>query len=51
GPMGDGIDLNGNENNILLIGGGIGIAPLYLIAKLAGEMKKNVFFAAGFKDN
>jgi len=51
GPMGNGIDLNGDENNILLIGGGIGIAPLYLIAKLAGGMKKNVFFAAGFKDN
>lgn len=51
GPLGKGIDLSKGEDNILLVGGGIGIAPLYLIAKLAGGMKKNVFFAAGFKDN
>ena len=51
GPLGKGIDLSESENNILLIGGGIGIASLYLIARFACGMKKNVFFAAGFKDN
>ncbi len=51
GPLGKGIDLSGSGDNILLVGGGIGIAPLYLIARIAGKMKKNVFFAAGFKDN
>jgi len=51
GPLGNGIDLGSSSDNILLIGGGIGIAPLHLIAKIAKEKKKNVFFAAGFKDN
>lgn len=51
GPLGKGIDLKSSGDNILLIGGGIGIAPLHLIAKLAGKVKKNVFFAAGFKNN
>ncbi|MDD3818430.1 MAG: dihydroorotate dehydrogenase electron transfer subunit [Actinomycetota bacterium] len=50
GPLGNYIDLAGTKNNVLLIGGGIGIAPLYLLAKQAVVMKKNVFFAAGFKD-
>ncbi len=50
GPLGKDIELAGAKNNILLIGGGIGIAPLYLIAKHARGMKKNIFFVAGFKD-
>jgi len=51
GPMGNGIILGRDEENILLIGGGIGIAPLNLLAEVAaGAGKKNVFFAAGFKD-
>lgn len=50
GPLGKDIDLSVAKDDILLIGGGIGIAPLYLIAKQARIMKKNVFFAAGFKD-
>ncbi len=50
GPMGSGVNLDESGRNLLLIGGGIGIAPLNFIAKLsAGE--KSVFFAAGFKDN
>ena len=51
GPLGKGIDLGRGESNVLLIGGGIGIAPLYLIARLVSKVKKNVFFAAGFKNN
>jgi len=50
GPLGCGIDLKETKGNILLIGGGIGIAPLYFIAKKAKMLKKNVFFAAGFKN-
>ena len=49
GPLGNGIKLDGD--NLLLIGGGIGIAPLNLIARLTAGKKKNVFFAAGFRDN
>ena len=36
--------------NYLLVGGGIGVAPLCLIAKELVETGKNVFFLAGFKD-
>ncbi len=50
GPLGNGIDLSAAKDSILLIGGGIGIAPLYLLAKEASRMKKNIFFAAGFKN-
>jgi len=52
GPLGNGINIDENKNNdYLLIGGGIGIAPLYFLAKTLLEANKNVFFAAGFKDN
>ncbi len=51
GPMGNGISLDGSRDSLLLIGGGIGIAPLNFLAKLAAASKKSVFFAAGFKDN
>ncbi len=50
GPIGKGLDLGGIKNNVLLIAGGIGIAPLYLIARQASRAKKNVFLAAGFRD-
>ncbi len=52
GPLGNGITLQENENNnFLLIGGGIGVAPLFFLAKTLSAAGKNVFFAAGFKDN
>ncbi|MCE5330229.1 dihydroorotate dehydrogenase electron transfer subunit [bacterium] len=52
GPLGNGINIDKIENNnFLLIGGGIGIAPLYFFAKVLSSANKNVFFAAGFKDN
>ena len=51
GPLGKPVDLTGAGADILLIGGGIGIAPLHLIARIAAKIKNNVFFAAGFKDN
>ncbi|MDD5658416.1 MAG: dihydroorotate dehydrogenase electron transfer subunit [Actinomycetota bacterium] len=51
GPLGNGININKIENDdFLLIGGGIGIAPLYFFAKVLLAENKNVFFAAGFKD-
>jgi dihydroorotate dehydrogenase electron transfer subunit len=51
GPMGNGINLEESSDKLLLIGGGIGIAPLNFVAKTAAAGKKSVFFAAGFKDN
>ncbi len=40
GPFGNGFDLKGK--NILLIGGGIGIAPLLYLAEVFGEKKKDI---------
>ncbi len=52
GPLGKSIDTyNDTSKKFLLVGGGIGIAPLYLLAKFLLKGKKNVFFAAGFRDN
>jgi dihydroorotate dehydrogenase electron transfer subunit len=50
GPMGNGISLDKSSDRLLLIGGGIGIAPLNFLAKIAAG-KKSVFFTAGFKNN
>ncbi len=46
-----GIDLDGKNKNILLVGGGIGVAPLNFIARQAEESSKNVYLLAGFKDS
>ena len=52
GPMGNGVDLDESRGKSLLVGGGIGIAPLnFLAGRLAAGGKKSIFFAAGFKDN
>ena len=52
GPLGKSIDIyNDTSKKFLLVGGGIGIAPLYLLAKFLLKEKKSVFFVAGFKDN
>jgi dihydroorotate dehydrogenase electron transfer subunit len=52
GPLGNGINVKDcNSNNFLLIAGGIGIAPLYYLAKVLSAQGKNVFFAAGFKNS
>src|SRR5680860_82445 len=52
GPLGNGIDTAENKNkNFLLVGGGIGNSPLFFLAKKLVSEGKNVFFAAGFKNN
>ncbi len=52
GPLGNGVKTDaGNHKKYLLIGGGIGIAPLHFLAKDLSKSKKNVFLAAGFKNN
>ncbi|MHB1346717.1 MAG: dihydroorotate dehydrogenase electron transfer subunit [Candidatus Humimicrobiaceae bacterium] len=52
GPLGNGIRTNEIEKKkFLLIGGGIGIAPLYFLAKKLVSEGREVFFAAGFKNN
>lgn len=51
GPLGRGIDLEQSQKDILLVGGGIGIAPLYLISKIARQKGKKVLVIAGFRDS
>jgi dihydroorotate dehydrogenase electron transfer subunit len=50
GPLGNGFNIPENKNKFLLLGGGIGVAPLCLIAKNLTENNKTVHFVAGFKD-
>lgn len=49
GPLGNKIDMDLNSENNLFIGGGIGVAPLYFIAKKLSMINKKVFFAVGFR--
>ncbi len=51
GPFGKPVDLAGTRNNLFLIGGGMGVAPLNLLSKLGLEAGKNVLVLAGFKDS
>lgn len=51
GPLGNPLELDNARSNILLIGGGMGIAPINLISKLAIDAGKNVLVLAGFKDS
>ncbi len=47
-PLGNGFDIDVNAENPLLLGGGIGIAPLYKLAKELKEREKNPCVILGF---
>lgn len=49
GPLGKPIEIPKKEN-ILILGGGLGIAPLHLLAKTLMENKKNLFILLGAKN-
>jgi dihydroorotate dehydrogenase electron transfer subunit len=49
GPMGNGFKIDKQSKKLLLIGGGIGIAPLYFLAQRALEQGLDVRLLAGFK--
>lgn len=51
GPLGNPAGLGTEGNNVFLIGGGMGIAPLNLISRIALDIGKNVQVMAGFKDS
>lgn len=46
GPIGKGFDVSDLSKKVLLVGGGIGIYPLYSVAQIYG---KNAYVALGFK--
>ncbi len=51
GPLGNSFEIDEDLDNYALVGGGIGIAPLYFIAKELTDLGKNCLFLAGFKDS
>ncbi|MGM0364930.1 MAG: dihydroorotate dehydrogenase electron transfer subunit [Actinomycetota bacterium] len=48
GPLGNPVQPAGDK--VLLVAGGIGIAPLLFLAKVCIQQKKEVYMLAGFKD-
>ena len=46
GPVGNGFDVSDTSKKVLLVGGGIGIYPLYMIAEMFGE---NATVVLGFR--
>ena len=47
GPLGNGFHIDPEANNLLLVAGGIGIAPLLFLADVASKQGKNVTLALG----
>jgi dihydroorotate dehydrogenase electron transfer subunit len=50
GPLGNGFSINSDSKNLLLVAGGIGIAPLYFLAQEALERKYSVTLLYGTAD-
>ncbi len=50
GPLGNPLNIDG-EKKVLLVGGGIGVAPLYFIAKQLSGRGREVSFMCGFKES
>ena len=50
-PLGNGVDLDYFDDEILLVGGGIGCAPLLYLLKKAKEKGLKVTTVLGFRDN
>lgn len=50
GPLGNGFTLNFTEKNVVLVGGGIGVAPLFPLAEVLISAGKNVTLAVGAKN-
>jgi len=47
GPLGNGFEVNPASTNLLLVAGGIGMAPLYFLANEAAEQKKQITLLLG----
>ena len=50
-PLGNGFDIQGMGNRPLLIGGGVGVAPLYALAKEAQSQQKEVYALLGARSS
>lgn len=49
GPLGNGFTINAESKNLLLVGGGMGIAPLRFLAEAAIKTGKTVTYAVGVR--
>jgi dihydroorotate dehydrogenase electron transfer subunit len=47
GPLGNGFSIKPDSNNLLLVAGGIGIAPIRFLADAANKQSKNVTLLMG----
>lgn len=50
GPLGHGYPIEANEKEVLLIGGGVGVPPLYELAKRYRAINTHVSVVLGFND-
>lgn len=50
GPLGNGFDISLKNSRALLVGGGLGQAPLLLLAEELGKQKNEVYLALGTRD-
>ena len=50
GPLGSSYPIHENRNEVLLIGGGVGVPPLYELAKQYRVLRKEVHVVLGFND-
>lgn len=50
GPLGTGFPIQDNSHNILLVGGGVGVPPLYELGKRLKKEGKKIVSVLGFKD-
>ncbi len=51
GPLGTGFPIQDDSQSILLVGGGVGIPPLYELGKRLREQNKTVISVLGFKNS
>lgn len=50
GPLGSNFPIHDQQDNILIVGGGVGVPPLYEVAKQYRNLKKQVCVVLGFND-
>lgn len=51
GPLGNPFTIHENQDEILIIGGGVGVPPLYEVAKIYRKLDKKVTVVLGFNDS
>lgn len=51
GPLGNPFTIHEDKDDILIIGGGVGVPPLYEVAKIYRGLNKNVTVTLGFNDS